>query len=332
MTFVYIFVFVMLAAFVAKLGEKRRIGSTYSLLLSLTLSPLFGFIITVISPSLKDERAYNKNSETNKVIGIISYILSGLIIVAAIYRYFHYKEIFGDTYQFNYWPSVIMAAGFLIFGDYLYTFPIPKKPENIPITNSTNIKFSLSFITKPFRFSEKKDLNLRKYFLFKRVVLFIVVPVFLWYLGIWYRTKYIFEINPILGNSVPPLEDWLSILLLVSAYLFLVIGAIMLIAFIIEVIKMPKFIKEQKTVMPKKKINMPIFKKRFWITASYIIGIIILALIFTNPSIKRFKDFVGQSSYSELKRKKNFLIFSIYEDRNDNEYIGILLNFFERGK
>jgi|SRR6185312_4212714 len=59
---------------------------------------------------------------------------------------------------------------------------------------------------------------------------------------------------------------------------------------------------------------------------------LILIFIILNPSIDRFKEYtglVGKNSHY-LKRKYNFLIYSIYEDGlNEKKYMGFLLNFFD---
>jgi len=44
-----------------------------------------------------------------------------------------------------------------------------------------------------------------------------------------------------------------------------------------------------------------------------------VVLILTNPSVKQFKVYVGSDSYKGLRRYKNFFIFSIYENVNENK-------------
>jgi len=49
-----------------------------------------------------------------------------------------------------------------------------------------------------------------------------------------------------------------------------------------------------------------------------------------NPGISQFKEFTGLVGKDSqfIRRKANFLIFSIYEDAsNDSKYIGVLMNF-----
>nr|WP_294942309.1 hypothetical protein [uncultured Mucilaginibacter sp.] len=77
---------------------------------------------------------------------------------------------------------------------------------------------------------------------------------------------------------------------------------------------------------------MKIFKR-----ALIILPIIALAvLIFTNPSAKDFKEFLGKDSYKGLQRQSNYFIYSKYRDnssmgyghRRDDMYTGILGNFY----
>lgn len=79
------------------------------------------------------------------------------------------------------------------------------------------------------------------------------------------------------------------------------------------------------------------FKPRKWhLTA----GIVIIILLFLNPSLDQFTDFIGHSKlrqeYHNLVRKDNFLIFSIYADQtldvdggieSETKFIGLLNNF-----
>lgn len=79
------------------------------------------------------------------------------------------------------------------------------------------------------------------------------------------------------------------------------------------------------------------FKPQKW---QIIAGSILVVLIFLNPSLEQFTDFIGHSKFRmeqhNLVRKSNFLILSIYGDQTlDNngdpdseiKYIGILNNF-----
>ena len=125
----YVIIHLILCLLVSFIGHKRRITGTVSFLLSATLSPIIGLIITLLSPSLKSDNAYKKNSEFNKVLGIISYCLSGLIIVSVIYRYFVNKGMYDYDFTSNSnWTSFVIGIGFYILGDYLYRMDIPEKP------------------------------------------------------------------------------------------------------------------------------------------------------------------------------------------------------------
>lgn len=76
---------------------------------------------------------------------------------------------------------------------------------------------------------------------------------------------------------------------------------------------------------------MKMLLKKIWIVA----GIILVLFILLNPGINRFKEYSGlvgkDSRY--IKRKYNFVIFSIYEDSySDKKYLGILMNFININK
>ena len=75
--------------------------------------------------------------------------------------------------------------------------------------------------------------------------------------------------------------------------------------------------------------------KKLWL----VIICIVIFLILTNPGFKSFKEFKGIHPYAEynmhVKRNYNFLLFSIYQQANDDAgnygsyyYFGIALNFF----
>lgn len=55
-TIMIVFAWLLFAFIVAIIAAERRIGFWAALILSLIFSPVIGLIITVISPSLKDER------------------------------------------------------------------------------------------------------------------------------------------------------------------------------------------------------------------------------------------------------------------------------------
>lgn len=60
----------------------------------------------------------------------------------------------------------------------------------------------------------------------------------------------------------------------------------------------------------------------------WILPLLLLVFIITNPSIKAFKNYIGTSSDNNLRRVNNFFLFSIYE-YYDERYVGIASNFFE---
>lgn len=65
------------------LGRKRIIGFGWSLFFSCSLSFLFGFIVTMLSP--KYETANLTNSKTRRIIGWVILLL-GIFMVWAVYR------------------------------------------------------------------------------------------------------------------------------------------------------------------------------------------------------------------------------------------------------
>lgn len=72
-----------------------------------------------------------------------------------------------------------------------------------------------------------------------------------------------------------------------------------------------------------KKQKMKIKNKVF-----YFLGFVFLFLLFTNPSARRYKEYLGRNSYTGLKRKSNYLLFSIYST-GSVDYVGAVFNFFE---
>lgn len=82
--------------------------------------------------------------------------------------------------------------------------------------------------------------------------------------------------------------------------------------------------------------------KKRWL---YIVGIIIIGLVVTNPSTSRFKDYAADVNLKNqryvFKRTQNWLLFSIYKKElhyynsdtesmeilNTETYLGIFLNF-----
>jgi hypothetical protein len=72
-------------------------------------------------------------------------------------------------------------------------------------------------------------------------------------------------------------------------------------------------------------LRKPLVKK-----ISYCIAFIFLLLAVTNPSSKKFKEFLGTEDDSQIRRISNWGIFSIHQDKtNDNRYLGIFLTFYE---
>ena len=59
----------------------------------------------------------------------------------------------------------------------------------------------------------------------------------------------------------------------------------------------------------------------------WLIGFLLL-LIFTNPSVKSFKEYLGRTNYFQLRRDYNFFVFSLYDYHGD-QYFAIIGNFFK---
>lgn len=62
--------------------------------------------------------------------------------------------------------------------------------------------------------------------------------------------------------------------------------------------------------------------KSGWLVFLIAIGI----LLFTNPSIKRFKDFLGEDGYYGMRKKINLGVASVYSYRGEI-YLGVGWNF-----
>jgi len=71
------------------------------------------------------------------------------------------------------------------------------------------------------------------------------------------------------------------------------------------------------------------FKKAWFIPI-----IIVLFLLIGNPGKHQFKEFLGIKSDTAVKRKYNFLIFSIWVEKGgncDDVYFAAAFNFFKTG-
>ena len=62
-------------------------------------------------------------------------------------------------------------------------------------------------------------------------------------------------------------------------------------------------------------------------TILYVIGIVLLILIITNPSATAFKEYSGAPSERYFIKKYNFFVCSIYYD--GDTYLGVVGNFFK---
>ncbi len=74
---------------------------------------------------------------------------------------------------------------------------------------------------------------------------------------------------------------------------------------------------------------------------SFVIGILLIFLILTNPTVRDFNDFLGKHKHTNyfssnpgeilraynVKRKLNLFILSIYENEYGTIYLGIAKNF-----
>ena len=85
-------------------------------------------------------------------------------------------------------------------------------------------------------------------------------------------------------------------------------------------------------MLPKEIMNLLKYRKRIvW-------AVIVILLIFTNPSRSAFGSYLHYTEYDGIGRDFNGLIFSVYSDKDYNfrskettrtYYIGILGNFFK---
>jgi uncharacterized RDD family membrane protein YckC len=83
----------------------------------------------------------------------------------------------------------------------------------------------------------------------------------------------------------------------------------------VKTIGLPKWLLNLKFKRPQKRTQ-------------YIIYGIIGILFLTNPSLKAFKEYLGDTSYEYLSRKYNFFVFSFFKDGSEY-YIGIAENFIK---
>lgn len=72
-------------------------------------------------------------------------------------------------------------------------------------------------------------------------------------------------------------------------------------------------------------------KNKRWL----LLGVVLLILILTNPTMKDFEEYKGTMDkklvFYNLKRTANCLLFSTYDDGFTRRYIGILNNFIPIG-
>jgi len=73
------------------------------------------------------------------------------------------------------------------------------------------------------------------------------------------------------------------------------------------------------------------FKPKRW---QLIAAVVLLVLIFTNPSAKDCMEFSGESrhEYTKVRRECNFLLFSIYDTYGgavQGRYLGVFKNFIK---
>lgn len=223
---IFVFLYIIISLSISMLlGDKRRIGTTYSFILCITLSPLIGFFITLNSPLLTNHKAYQLNTESNKNISILLSAVGAVFVLSGLNTLYQYYRLSDEYYRPSYWPAIIFGLGFFVWGKYLYHLPTHIKPVGI--------------------------------------------------------------INP--PMSEPP----------------------------IKIISKP--IKKEKKVRVRKKTS----KRTKWIICG-----VLLFIVITNPSIKMFKDYSGEGQYKYLRRKQNWVLFSVYQNRGA-VYIGVVLNFFE---
>lgn len=105
-------VFIAIAFAIAHyLGSKRQIGFGWSLFFCFFLSPIGGFITTMLSPKYYDQNP--APSQTKKVIGWILIVLFSLSAVGSFIRL---SKLGNDGGILN---ALFMAIGFIGLGVYL---------------------------------------------------------------------------------------------------------------------------------------------------------------------------------------------------------------------
>jgi len=63
----------------------------------------------------------------------------------------------------------------------------------------------------------------------------------------------------------------------------------------------------------------------------YVLITVLLLFIITNPSVKAFKEYLGRTNYSQLRRDYNFFLCGLYNYHGDR-YFAIAGNFFKIDK
>jgi len=114
----YIAIFTLIGYLIAKyLGQKKQIGFRLSLFFSITLTPIFGFLVTLMTKSSK-EPAPNP-SKLKKIIGWV-FVLCGIGLFTQIEPNIHSVR---DTSTVTYIAVIVvrlmMILGVLGFGGFL---------------------------------------------------------------------------------------------------------------------------------------------------------------------------------------------------------------------
>lgn len=115
------------------LGNPRRIGFIYSFIFCITLSPVIGLIITLISPSLQTRQAYKDIKDKYLVWAIFSFIFAAIVGVAGIYNLFLY---FDDPYFYksdSIIPLISLSVGLVSLGLYIRNPPERLMPINVEL-------------------------------------------------------------------------------------------------------------------------------------------------------------------------------------------------------
>lgn len=237
----------------------------------------------------------------------------------------------------NYWAVTSIMVGFFMVGEYLSAVSkliVTKDEEQLPIKRNKNFFFKPSNLR--LTGNVKTDIEFRKNDFRRYFTRHLALPIILFFVfgASWYVYRRI--INPQLYFSDPPLHDFTSNTLI----FFVAVSVILILLGCVKAISkyktVPSFVIPKNDNIEPPEMNQARKKNSITKTmkSNFKFKLFSLSLfsmlVLTNPGVNRFKEFLGETNMQDLRRKQNWLIFSVYSD-GYSRYIGIFLNFLEIG-